>query len=134
MPVSSSDVDTIANPQGDEGPVERLMHLTATAGFLRSVDGGFYAQVKVGGHRETYALRSAAFRDWLIDGPTPDRLDGRRAPARGALSHPCPLRRSLNHWSGTPSELFAELTTLTGKNTDSSRWPKSPAWLTVELR
>ncbi|MFI5460165.1 MAG: hypothetical protein ACHRXM_32515, partial [Isosphaerales bacterium] len=28
----------------------------------------FYAQVSVGGRREIYALRSAAFRDWLIDG------------------------------------------------------------------
>jgi len=40
----------------------------------------------------------------------------------------------MNDWSGTPSELFTELTTLAGQNADSTRWPKSPALLTIELR
>jgi len=58
----------IENPLPDEGPVDRLMRLTANAGFLRSTDGRFYAQVSVGSRTEVYALRSAAFRAWLIDG------------------------------------------------------------------
>jgi hypothetical protein len=58
----------VENPIEREGPVETLLRLTANAGFLRSTDGRFYAQVAVGGRKEIYPLRSAAFRHWLIDG------------------------------------------------------------------
>src|SRR6476661_845901 len=51
-----------------EGPVDQLLRLTETAGLLRSTDGRSYARVSVGGRSETHALKSAAFRDWLIDG------------------------------------------------------------------
>ena len=71
----SSNDETIEKPRKDEGPVEVLLRLTATAGSLRSTDGRFYAQVSVGGRREIYALRSAAFRDWLIDGYFRDRRE-----------------------------------------------------------
>jgi hypothetical protein len=40
----------------------------------------------------------------------------------------------MNEWSGTPSEQFTALTTLAGKTADSARWPRSPAWLTIEQR
>src|SRR5260370_22432495 len=51
-----------------EAPVERLLRLTATPRLFRSTDGRCYAQVDAGSRREVYALRSAAFRDWLTDG------------------------------------------------------------------
>ena len=44
------------------------------------------------------------------------------------------LGADLNDWSGTSSALYAQLTTLAGKNADSARWPTSPARLTIELR
>ena len=50
-----------------DGPVETLLRLTAAARLLRSTDGRAYARVSAGDRRETYPLRSAAFRDWLID-------------------------------------------------------------------
>ncbi|MFI5457282.1 MAG: hypothetical protein ACHRXM_17690 [Isosphaerales bacterium] len=56
------------NPLERERPVKALLRLTETAGFLGSTDGRFYARVSVAGRPEIYALRSAAFRDWLIDG------------------------------------------------------------------
>ncbi len=38
-------------------------------------------------------------------------------------------------WTGTPAELHAELTSAAGRKTAASaRWPKSPQWLTDELR
>jgi hypothetical protein len=40
----------------------------------------------------------------------------------------------INDWSRTPSDLLSELTALAGKKADSPRWPKSPTWLTIELR
>jgi len=58
---------TIDNPQDYEGPVRALLRLTATAGLLRTNDGCFYARVTVRGCPEIYALKSAAFRAWLID-------------------------------------------------------------------
>ncbi|MFI5455212.1 MAG: hypothetical protein ACHRXM_07140 [Isosphaerales bacterium] len=71
----SSNDETIEEPQKNEGPAEVLLRLTANAGFLRSTDGRFYAQVSVGGRREIYTLKSAAFRDWLIDGYFRDRRE-----------------------------------------------------------
>jgi len=68
MIATSPNEETIDNPQEYEGPVEALLRLTETAGFLHSTDGSFYAQVSKGGRREVYALKCAAFRAWLIDG------------------------------------------------------------------
>ncbi len=44
------------------------------AQLFRSADGRSCAQVPVGDRLEIYGLRSAGFRDWLIDG-VPDRSD-----------------------------------------------------------
>jgi hypothetical protein len=51
-----------------KGAVDRLIRLTADGWLLRSSDGRFMAQVEARGRREIYAIRSPAFRDWLIDG------------------------------------------------------------------
>jgi hypothetical protein len=58
----------INNPPKHEGPVKRLLRLTENAPLLRSTDGRCYAQVFVGRRRETLAIRSSAFQDYLIDG------------------------------------------------------------------
>jgi len=68
MIAPSSNAQTIDNPQEYEGPVQALLRLTETAGLLRSTDGSFHARVTVGNRPEIYALRSAQFRSWLIDG------------------------------------------------------------------
>jgi len=59
---------SVDHHQEYEGPVQALLRLTETAGLLRSTDGSFHARVAVGSRPEVYALRSAQFRDWLIDG------------------------------------------------------------------
>ncbi len=56
-----------------EGHIKRsalriLLRLAACAQFFRSADGRFFAQVPVGDRLEIFGLRSAAFRDWLVDG------------------------------------------------------------------
>jgi hypothetical protein len=51
-----------------ESSVQVLARLAANARMFRSADGRFCAQVPVGDRLEIYGLRSAAFRDWLIDG------------------------------------------------------------------
>ena len=48
--------------------VQVLSRLAAGARLFRSADGRFCAQVPVGDRLEIYSLKSAAFRDWLIDG------------------------------------------------------------------
>ena len=67
MIAPSSNEQTIDNPQPYEGPVQALLRLTETAVLLRSTDGSFHARVAVGSRPEVYALRSAQFRDWLVD-------------------------------------------------------------------
>ena len=44
------------------------MQLASRARLFRSTDGRFFAQVPVGDRLEIYGLKSAGFRDWLIDG------------------------------------------------------------------
>jgi len=44
-------------------------------------------------------------------------------------------RRYVNDWTESPSDLLARLTALAGKRAAASaRWPKSPQWLSIELR
>jgi hypothetical protein len=45
-----------------------LSRLASAARMFRSADGRYCAQVPVGDRLEIYGLRSAGFRDWLIDG------------------------------------------------------------------
>jgi hypothetical protein len=45
-----------------------LSQLARAARLFRSADGRFSAQVPVGNRLEIYGLRSAGFRDWLVDG------------------------------------------------------------------
>jgi hypothetical protein len=66
MNAPSRNDETIDNAREYEGPVEALLRLTATAGFLHSTDGRFYTRVSVASRPEVYALRSAAFRASLI--------------------------------------------------------------------
>ena len=58
----------IATRRERESPVKALLRLTENAGLLRTSDGQSYAEVSVRGRGEAMALKSDAFRDWLIDG------------------------------------------------------------------
>ena len=50
------------------GAVQVLARLASSARLFRSADGRLCAQVPVGDRFEVFGLKSAAFRDWLIDG------------------------------------------------------------------
>ena len=50
-----------------QSSVRVLTRLASSARLFRSADGHFCAQVRVGDRLEIYGLRSAGFRDWLID-------------------------------------------------------------------
>jgi energy-coupling factor transporter ATP-binding protein EcfA2 len=50
------------------GSMQVLSRLASSARLFRSADGRFCAQVPVGDRLEIYGLKSAGFRDWLIDG------------------------------------------------------------------
>ena len=69
----------IRRPGKKEEPGSALVRLAAHARLFRSDDGIYYASVPVGGRQEIVALRSPAFRDWLVDayvneqGETPPR-------------------------------------------------------------
>ena len=71
---------TVIEQTGDKrerpSPVRVLTQLASGARLFRSADGHFCAQVPVGDRLEIYGLRSAGFRDWLIDG----YMDGQTEP------------------------------------------------------
>ena len=61
--------DISAEPSFEqERPIGVLLRLAARAKLFRAADGRLHARVPVGDRHEIYGLRSAAFRDWLIDG------------------------------------------------------------------
>ena len=68
MANASANDAAIGSRRKRESPVKALLRLTENAGLLRTSDGRSYAEVSVRGRSETLALRSDAFRDWLIDG------------------------------------------------------------------
>ena len=55
--------------------VQVLSRLASGARLFRSADGRFCAQVPVGERLEIFGLRSAGFRDWLIDGYMNDQAE-----------------------------------------------------------
>ena len=118
--------------------------------------GGLFDAV-AGGMREMPSVRLtalprmadfAAFAEavgrslgWPADTAISDYNDNRREASMSQLED-SPLAAFLldlgpdylNNWSGSPSLLYKDLTSLAGNTAESPRWPKSPAALTVELR
>ena len=64
----STSEETGGKPVEHVSPGQVLASLASGARLFRSNDGRFFAQVPVGDRFEVYGLKSAAFRDWLIDG------------------------------------------------------------------
>ena len=62
-----------------QSSVRVLTQLASGARLFRSADGHSCAQVRVGDRLEVYGLRSAGFRDWLIDG----YMNGQTEPPSG---------------------------------------------------
>jgi len=98
----SSNDEAIDNPLEDEGPVKVLLRLTETAGFLRSTDGSFYAQVSAAGRRETDVRR----RDPRLVRNT-IRTALRRSPCSRAKKAASP------RWPKSPTRLTIELRRIT---------------------
>jgi len=97
----SQDEEVIDDPLEDEGSVEVLLRLAASARFFRSADGRLYAQVPVGNRRETYGLKSAALRDWLSRGYF---CDCRELPSRGSIRRVLDALEGIARFEGgTPS-------------------------------
>jgi len=105
--------ETTDNHSEHEGPVDRLMRLTATAGFLRSNDERSYAEVKVGRRRDVYSLKSAAFRDWLID--RYDR-DCRQLPSDWAIRRVLDALEAIARFEGGTPSIFIRVGHDAGSN------------------
>jgi hypothetical protein len=73
------------NVADSEDAVDVLLRVAANARTFRSADGRFHAQVPLGDRHEIYALRSTAFRDWLIDSYLDDRGELPSAQAVGRV-------------------------------------------------
>src|SRR6516165_1549222 len=45
---------------------QQLCKIAKATGLFHTPDGTGYADVLIGGHRETYPIRSKAFRSWVL--------------------------------------------------------------------
>ena len=93
--LSAASLDGQTSPSIEpESSLQVLLRLASGARFFRSADGRHFAQVPVGSRHEVYGLKSAAFRDWLIEGYF---ADCREVPSQWAL----PPRSGLARGAGT---------------------------------
>ena len=67
MIMPAQDDNAVGSDERAKKPIDVLVRLASTARLFRTSDGRVHAQVKVGDRQEFYALKSAAFRDWLTD-------------------------------------------------------------------
>jgi hypothetical protein len=67
--------------QEEESTLQVLVRLASTARLCRSGDGCLHAQVAVGDRYEIHGVKSAGFRDWLIDGYFAERGEPASAAA-----------------------------------------------------
>ena len=110
-----------------EGTIGVLLRLAAAARLYRSADGGIHVQVPVAGRNETFGLRSAGFRDWLVDGyfserhePAPPAAIGRvvsvlEARARFDGATPSVFVRVARGGAANTSAYFLDLGDATGR-------------------
>ena len=86
-----------------QSAVQVLARLAASARLFRSADGRFCAQVPVGDRLEIYQLKSAAFRDWLIDGYL---LDQPEPPSNWAIRRVVGMLEARARFSAGIPEVF----------------------------
>jgi hypothetical protein len=67
MSGASTNGESTESTEVAERPLETLLRIASSARLHRSVDGLLHARVPVGDRFEVFGLKSAAFRDWLVD-------------------------------------------------------------------
>ena len=83
--------------------IQILLRLAAKIQLFRSADGRTCAQVPVGDRLEIYGLRSAGFRDWLIDGFLADQPE---PPSSGAIHRVVGMLEARARFSTSTPEVF----------------------------
>ncbi len=61
-----TDLKIVESSEKTEKPLDTLLRLASAARLYRSPDGSLHARVKIGDRHETYGLKNASFRRWLI--------------------------------------------------------------------
>ncbi len=67
MAIASNSLTGVEQGRNSGRVVEALLRLASGARFFRSADGRLHGAVPVDDRREIYGLKSASFRDWLIE-------------------------------------------------------------------
>ena len=91
---------------GAINPVDVLLRLVSGARLHRGTDGRLYARVPVGGHHDFYELRSAAFRDWLVDAYF---LEREEPPKTSAVSRVIAVLEAQARFQGTVRPVFVRV-------------------------
>jgi hypothetical protein len=96
----------VVNEAERMGSVQVLTQLASNARLFRPADGRFCAQVPVGDRLEIYRLKSAAFRDWLIDGYV---IDQPEAPSSWPLRRVIGMLEARARFSAGIPEVFVRV-------------------------
>ena len=99
--------EAIAEATGDggRGPTQAdiLVDLAAAAGLFHSADGTAFADIDVGGHRETWPIRTKGFRRWLAR-QFYEQTGG--APSSEALQSALNVIEARSHFDGPERTVF----------------------------
>jgi hypothetical protein len=87
----------VGESQNRQGPIQVLLRLVSTARMYRSGDGGLHAEVPIRDRYEVYGIKSAGFRDWLIDGYFAERSE---PPSAWAITRVVSLLRARARFDG----------------------------------
>jgi hypothetical protein len=140
MIIPAQDDNAVGSDERAKKPIDVLVRLASTARLFRTSDGRVHAQVKVGDRQEFYALKSAAFRDWLTDayfaesGEPPSEWAIRRiigvlrAKARFDGGTPTPYIRVGRERGGEHSAYCVDL----GDSSGRAIWISAEGWLVVD--
>jgi hypothetical protein len=103
--------DSSTNRKADSTPdvesaIQVLLRLAAAAQVYRSGDGVLHARVPIGDRHEVYGLRSAGFRDWLIDGYFVERQE---PPSTAAIMRVVSLLEARARFDGGTPPVFVRV-------------------------
>src|SRR5262249_37002908 len=97
--------------QGRQSPIQVLLRLASTARMYRSGDGGLHAEVPIRDRHEVYGVKSAGFRDWLIDGYFAERSE---PPSARAIARVVSLTQARARFDGGVRSVYIRV----GGNSD----------------
>jgi len=91
---------------------QQLSKIAKSTGLFHAPDGTGYADISVGGHRETYLIRSKSFRSWVLR-KFYDQYGG--VPSSNAIQSALGLIEAMAHFDGPERTVYLRVASHEGK-------------------